>query len=371
METSYFINNPNNTIPQSKSTKILQQQDALAFHQSLDNYKPTPLVKLPALAQKFGIGQIFMKDESFRFGLNAFKGLGAVFAIGQLLKKNPHIKTFCTATDGNHGRAVAWGATRFGKQSRIYVPQNTTQNRIKAIEQEGAVAEMVDGDYDYACAHAEKMCNLKGWQLVQDMAWEGYEEIPGYIMAGYMSLFRELEESIHTFPNPQIDIVFMQAGVGSFAGTGAYYYLNRYGKHRPKIVIVEPIEADAIFSSFTKGKLCTSAGNAQTIMAGLNCGTPSLGAWDLLTHATDVALKIHDQYAEKAIRQLYYPEHGDPRIISGESGVGGLAGFMAIMNEDKLSLLKEILHINSESRILFISTEGDTDQNVFNQIIST
>ena len=369
MIASYFINSPDNKIVQNTTTEILSRKNALAFHKTLKGYKSTPLVSLPGLARKYGVGNIYLKDESHRFGLNAFKALGAVFAIDQLLATNPHLQTFCTATDGNHGKAVAWGASLFGKKSVIYVPHDTTENRMKAIEAYGARVEKVNGNYDDACARAESMSNANGWQLVQDMAWQGYEEIPANIVAGYMSLFVEMEDTINTLPKAKIDVVFVQAGVGSFAAAAAFYYLNRYGGMRPKIVIVEPLEADAIFSSFVEGKVTTSRGNATTIMAGLNCGTPSLGAWDLLKSGVDVSLKIDDGFAREAMRELYYPVQGDQRVISGESGSAGLAGFMAIVWEKELEAVKQALNINDQTNILLISTEGDTDKKVFEEVV--
>lgn len=364
MSTSYFINKPNNKITDNVTTQTLKNNDALVFHSSLKNYMPTPLVSLPYLAKKYKVSNIYIKDESFRFGLNAFKGLGAIYAINQILKNDAQIDTFCTATDGNHGRAVAYAAKHFGKKSMVFVPKGTTTQRIKAIENEGANVEVVDGNYDDACAHAEQISQKKGWALVQDMAWDGYEEIPALIVAGYLSLFKEIEKELTN----KIDIVFLQAGVGSFAGAGIYHYLQTYGVNRPKIVIVEPNEADAILYSFQKNKLSTSLGNSQTIMAGLNCGTPSLGVWDLINNGVDISIKIDDEFAKQAMKELYSPINSDQRVISGESGVGGLAGFISIMKEDKFKPLIKELNINEKSNILFISTEGATDIEMFNKI---
>ena len=361
---SFFINKPNNEVIKSVTTKILKNSDALNFHFSLKDYKPTPLISLPNLAKKYSVGNIFIKDESFRLGLNAFKGLGASYAINQILKINPKIDTFCTATDGNHGRAVAWSAKFFDKKSVVFVPFGTTKQRIEAIEKEGASVEVVSGNYDEACAYALKMSEENGWALVQDMAWFGYEEIPSLIVAGYLTLFTEIEDAL----NSNIDVVFLQAGVGSFAGAGIYHYLSRYGKNRPKIVIVEPNEADAILASFKMGEISTSMGNSTTIMAGLNCGTPSLGVWDLIKNGVDVSIKIDDKYARKTMRELYTPNGSDKRVISGESGVGGLAGFIAILEEDELKPLIKELNLNKNSNILFISTEGATDIKMFNEI---
>ncbi|WP_024769311.1 diaminopropionate ammonia-lyase [Aquimarina macrocephali] len=370
-DSSFYINNPDNTFVDNTTTSILKEcDDTLAFHSSLPGYKPTPLVHLPGLSKKYNVGNIYIKDESFRFGLNAFKGLGASYAIYQILKKKPQIETFCTATDGNHGRAVAWSANFFNKKAVVFVPNDTTDQRIKAIEKEGAVVEQVDGNYDKACAYAKEMSKKNGWKLVQDTAWENYEEIPAYIMGGYLTLFQEMEDNLHLIPNPKIDLVFLQAGVGSFAGTGIRYYLERYGANRPKIIIIEPTEADAILASFKEGKITTSLGNSKTIMAGLNCGTPSLGAWDLLKNGSDVSIKIDDKYSREAIRELYFSNELDAKIISGESGASGLAGFIAIMTEQECKPIKEELNINETTNILFISTEGATDIDMFNKIIS-
>lgn len=357
-------------MPNDITISILQNHDAAKFHASLSGYKPTPLVHLPNLSKNHHVGNIYIKDESHRFGLNAFKVLGASYAINQFLEKNPSVETFCTATDGNHGRAVAWAAKEFGKKAVIFVPDDTTAQRIKTIESEGAKVVQINGNYDDACQEAENTSKINNWALIQDMAWDGYEEIPALIMAGYLTLFKELEEDFHAYSDPKIDIVFLQAGVGSMAGAGVYYYLNKYGSSRPAIVIVEPKEADGILLSFQNNKLSTSKGNSTTIMAGLNCGTPSLGAWDLLKNGSDYSIKIDDKYAKQAMKELYLPTAPDKRIISGESGVGGLAGFFAIMNDENFKSVKESLHINSNTNILFISTEGDTDKQVFEQIVN-
>jgi diaminopropionate ammonia-lyase len=367
---SFFVNHPDNNPVKNLTYSILKNSNAFLYHSSLPEYKPTPLVSLPGLSKKYNVGNIYIKDESYRFGLNAFKVLGASYAVYQILKSKPRIKVFGTATDGNHGRALAWAARYYNKEAVVFVPNYTTDQRIEAIESEGAKVEKVNGNYDETCAYAEKLCKMNEWELVQDMAWENYEEIPAQIMAGYLTLFQEMEDSLHSLPLPKIDIVFMQAGVGSFSGAGVAYYLMRYGSNRPKIVIVEPKEADGILSSFKGGKITSSKGTGITIMAGLNCGTPSMGAWDLLKCATDVSIRIDDNYSRKAIRELYFPEGSDKRIISGESGAGGLAGFISIMEENEFIPLKKELNLNKDTNILFISTEGSTDKNIFNEIIS-
>jgi len=370
MNEKYYINKPSNIINHDLTTSILHKHDATDFHTSLTKYKPTPLVQLTNLSKKYKVGAIYIKDESHRFGLNAFKVLGASYAILQSLKISPDIEMFCTATDGNHGKAVAWSAHRFGKKSTIFVPKNTTANRIDAIEKEGAKVVQINGNYDKTCQKAKNEAHAKHWTLIQDTAWKGYMEIPALIMSGYLTLFKELEENLHSSVEPNIDIVFLQAGVGSMAAAGIYYYLNKYGTKKPKIIIIEPEEADGILLSFQKNTLSTSKGNSKTIMAGLNCETPSLGAWDLLKNGTDYSLKINDKYAKRAIREFYYPIGLDNRIISGESGAAGFAGFIALMVEDEFKVIKDALKICEKTKILFINTEGNTDEQIFNKIVN-
>jgi diaminopropionate ammonia-lyase len=367
--TDFFINHPSNTITSSLTTEILRDSNAMAYHTSLPNYQATPLISLPNLARKYQVGHIYIKDESHRFGLNAFKGLGASYAIFKVLEGQPQIETFCTATDGNHGRAVAWAAKMAHKKAVVYVPRDTSENRMEAIEQEGATVIKIDGNYDETCAFAKASSQKEGWQLVQDTAWENYKTIPAQIMAGYVTHFKELENTLHTLPQAKIDIVFLQAGVGSWAGSAIWYYLNRYGKYRPKIVVVEPDDADGILSSFKADKRVMPDCTFQTIMAGLNCGMPSLSAWDIIKAGTDISIKIKDEFAERAMRALYYPGGNDPSIIAGESGAGGLAGFMALMEREEMRVLRVKLAINSDTNILFYNTEGATDRDSFNKII--
>lgn len=371
MNKKYHENFPKNIIDDNLTISILQKYNALKFHSSLPEYKPTPLLRLTNLSKKYNVKDIYLKDESHRFGLNAFKALGASYAIHQTLEKKATSETFCTATDGNHGRAVAWSAKKFGKKSVVFVPEDTTAIRIEAIEKEGAQVIQINGNYDEACQQAKKKAITNNWTLIQDTAWEGYTEIPALIMSGYLTMFKELEEeNLHTSIEPKIDIVFLQAGVGSMAAAGIYYYLNKYGAKRPRIIIVEPEEADGVLCSFENDEISTSKGNSSTIMSGLNCETPSLGAWDLLKSGTDYVIKINDEYAKQAVRELYFLIGSDKQIISGESGAAGLAGFLAIMNGSEFKTIKNTLEINENTSILFISTEGDTDKQVFGQIIN-
>ncbi len=370
MNHPYFINSPQASLPQNLTTQILGESTAATFHASLPGYAPTPLLELDGQARHLGVGKLYLKDEAHRFGLNAFKGLGASYAIHKLLEKDPDIPVFCTATDGNHGRAVAWSARLAGKEAHVFVPKETTAARIEAIRNEGAAVEQLNMNYDDTCTYAAKMSKKNGWQLVQDTASEGYEEIPALIKAGYITHFKELEESLHPASGPKVDVVFLQAGVGSWPAAAAWYYRNRYGKNAPKLVLVEPRESSGILESFRQGKRCQPTGKLNSIMAGLNCGIPSLTAWEILKASVDAAMEIPDSYAEEGMRKLYNSEADDPRVISGESGVGGYAGLLALLTDDRYAGLKKSLGMHLDSRILVYNTEGNTDPQNFEKIIS-
>jgi len=367
----YYKNTPDNQIKKSLTTDILTESDALSYHQSLPGYQPTPLHKLTNVAQQYNVGSIYMKDEAHRFGLEAFKALGASYAIHRILQQDEQVDTFCTATDGNHGRAVAWSATMAGKKAVVFVPDHTTTARIKAIEKEGATVTRVQGNYDVACEVADETAKKNGWKLVQDTCFEHYEEIPAYIVSGYMTMFREMENALHPPGQPEVDIVFLQVGVGSFAASGIWYYLNRYGDNRPKIVLVEPSEADGVLHSLQTGQRSIPDKSFDTIMAGLNCGLPSMSAWEMIRSGADVVMSVGDDLAKQAMRMLYHPGCNDPRIIAGESGAAGLAGFIGMMEHKEYAPLADFLDIHSGSRILFVNTEGATDPQNFEDITTS
>ncbi len=363
------FNEPSNILPENKTSSILTSGNSLDYHKSLAGYSPTPLKELPSLAAEFGVKNIFVKDESFRFELNAFKGLGASYAIYKHLEKDPETETFCTATDGNHGRAVAWASTMNGRNARIFVPRDTSLSRMEAIESEGGIVEKFNGTYEETCEHARIMADGNGWTLVQDTAWEEYDEIPAHIMAGYFTHFKELEQVLHLLPEPQVDIVFLQSGVGSWPAAAAWYYTHRYGSNKPKLVTVEPIEAAGLLASFKAGKRISPTGTFRTIMAGLNCGIPSLTAWEILKETIDASIAIEDSYTVTAMKKLYSNPIIEQKIISGESGAAGLAGFIALMTNPELFELQKSLGINGNTRVLCFSTEGATDPENFQVII--
>jgi len=366
----FYLNYPDNNLKKNITNTILLNSDSLSYHKTLVEYSPTPLYSLKNLSKKLGIKEIYVKDESKRFGLNAFKGLGASFAIHKLLLKNPDISTFCTATDGNHGRAVAWAATRHKKKSVIFVPKETSKERIKAIANHGAEVIQLNMNYEDSCKHASKISAKNHWQLVQDTSWENYEEIPAYIMSGYITHLREMENTVNNLDTPNIDVVFLQAGVGSWPASCIWYYINRYNKNRPKLVLVEPDNSSGLLQSLLSNQRITPSDNIDTIMAGLNCGIPSKSGWEIIKSGCDAALTISDEDTKKAMKTFFYPYKDDKRIISGESGAAGLGGLIKCLDNNRFDALKEHIGLDSSSRVLVFSTEGDTDKDSFNSIIN-
>ncbi|MCX7022087.1 MAG: diaminopropionate ammonia-lyase [bacterium] len=342
--------------------------DALAFHEKVPGYAPTPLVQLPGLAAELDLASIHVKDEAHRFGTKAFKALGASYAVHRFLEENPGDHVFCTASDGNHGMAVAWSARLFDRKAEVFMPKGTVPARVRRIENLGARVTVVDGDYDAAVRAAARESKKHGWVLVQDTAWEGFSEIPTRIMAGYVTMFRELEDELFPPGGPVVDAVFLQAGVGSWAAAAVAYLAGRYGDRMPKIVCVEPTGADCCLASARAGRRVSLPG-AETIMAGLNCGTPSLMAWPILAAGTDLFLALPDDCAREAMRAYYHSKKDDPRVVSGESGAAGLAALLALLRVPELEKPRRFLGLGETSRVLLFNTEGDTDPEGFSKIV--
>lgn len=359
-----------------------------SFHASFPVYRETPLVELKNTAKAIGLGSIYVKDESYRFGLNAFKVLGGSYAIGNYLAKRlgksitemPFDKlisdevrkelgdiTFVTATDGNHGRGVAWTAKQLQQKSVVYMPKGSAEERLKNIRAEGADASITDLNYDEAVRLANTQAEQKGWVMVQDTAWEGYEDIPGWIMQGYGTMGYEAYTQLPEKPTH----IFLQAGVGSMAGAVAGFFAAAYGEDRPIITIVEPNKADCIFrtAEAADGTLHFVTGDMDTIMAGLACGEPCSIGWNVLRDYADNFISCPDYAAAQGMRLLGNPEAGDTKVISGESGASAFGCVAEIMRDPALAELRKKLKLDENSRVLFFSTEGDTDKENYKSIV--
>lgn len=358
------------------------------FHAGFAAYAPTPVLSMLHTAQALGLGEIFVKDESHRFGLNAFKVLGGSYAIGNYIahrlgKELSEISceemaskdtrallgeiTFVTATDGNHGRGVAWTARQFHQRSVVYMPKGSAAERLENIQAEGADASITDLNYDDAVRLANRQAEEKGWVMVQDTAWEGYEDIPLWIMQGYGTMGYEAFEQLAQKPTH----IFLQAGVGSMAGSITGLFADIYGEERPIITVVEPNKADCIFRTARAddGKLHFVSGDMDTIMAGLACGEPCSIGWEVLKSYADHFISCPDYAAAKGMRILGNPLPGDPSMISGESGASAFGCVAEIMTNPQLHWMRDALGLGADSRVLFFSTEGDTDRENYRDIV--
>jgi len=348
-------------------------ESIIQFHTTLGN-KVTPLIKLPGLAKHLGIKQLLLKDESNRLGLNAFKALGASYAMSQQIEKYPMIEIFCTATDGNHGRAVSWMANKLNKRAIIYMPKGTVTARIDSIKNEGAEVIVTDQGYDIAVEMAKKRVSFENkqsrsnnWCLIQDTAWVGYEDIPLDIMKGYWTQIHEVTKQIL---NKKIDLVILQSGVGSWAASIVHYITTKWEKI-PFFISVEPHSANCLFESIKKGKRVSIENNESTKMAGLDCGSVSTLAWDILSNNLAGSVSISDELCEQSMRALANPLIGDPMIVSGESGASGLAALIGLYENDDFKQFKKNIRLNETSTVLIFNTEGATDPISYKNVINT
>ena len=387
-----------NRLPKTKdeflSVMSLEEvRTARNFHESFPQYNKTPLAKLDNMAELLGVKSLYVKDESYRFNLNAFKVLGGSFAMAKFIAKQTGRKiseltyefltsdelkkefgqaTFFTATDGNHGRGVAWAANKLQQKAVVFMPKGSTQTRLNNILKENATATIESVNYDecvrMAAAAAAKTPN---GVVVQDTAWDGYEEIPSWIMQGYGTMAMEADEQLHEDGCERPTHVFVQAGVGSLAGAVQGYFANRYPDNPPITVVVEAEAAACLFKSAAAGdgNIRIVDGDMQTIMAGLACGEPNTISWDILKNHVSVFVSCPDWVSSKGMRMLAAPLKGDPQVISGESGAVSMGLIASILTDDKYKALRESIGINADSKILMFSTEGDTDPDRFKSIV--
>ena len=363
-----------------------------SFHRQIPGYQISPLRNLSNLASMIGVGGIWVKDESVRLSLNSFKVLGGSFAIysfiknqlglegkdlsfGQLISDETRAKlgdlTFATATDGNHGRGVAWAADKLNCRAVIYVHKDTSQARIDAIAGYGAEVRVVDGTYDDAVRRASVDAEENGWQVISDTSWEGYEDVPKWVMQGYTTMLSEAQEQLAGQGMVKPTHVFVQGGVGALAAATVGFYSSRFGQDRPTTVVVEPSTADCLLKSarIGDGEPHAVGGDLQTIMAGLACGEPSPIAWGVLWDCVDAFLASPDYVAAKGMRVYATPLCGDPFIVSGESGAVTLGALMFVAEYPQFAALKDYLGLGPDSQVLLINSEGNTDPDEFRRVV--
>lgn len=394
-EIKYIVNENARTNSEKASVEFMNSDAAEKvrnFHKSFPEYKVTPLHSLHELSKLLGVRNIWVKDESYRFGLNAFKVLGGSYAVGKYLAEKLNVDisalsfeklrskevkeklgdiTFVTATDGNHGRGIAWAANQLGQKSVVYMPKGSSEIRLNNIRKEGAEASITDLNYDDTVRLASQKAEENGWVLVQDTAWDGYETIPTWIMQGYGTILDEAVEQIAEAGAERPTHVFLQAGVGSFAGSMLGYLVEKFGDERPITVIVEPDQADCLYKSINAGdgKPHSVTGALNTIMAGLACGEPSTTSWGVLKDYAEIFVSCPDYVASRGMRILANPLGSDPQIVSGESGAVGLGLVSLLAENNMLNDMKNTLKLNQDSKILIISTEGDTDPDHYRKVV--
>ena len=346
---------------------------------SWDNYKPTPLHSFDDMAEGTGVASIFYKDENPRFTLKSFKALGGAYAVANLLiqklkeeginaNSSDLIKgtyrnktselTVCCATDGNHGRSVAWGAQQFGCNCEIYIHRNVSPGREKAIAKYGAVVNRIKGNYDDSVRIAAEVADSNGYTVVSDTSYEGYTDIPKDVMQGYTVMVDEAMKQMSDIPTH----VFLQGGVGGFPAA-MVSFLQESLECPPIFVVVEPVNADCLFQSAANGEPTAVHGDLDTIMAGLACGEVSVLAWSILESHVPHFMSITDESIPKAMQLL---ANRETPIVAGESAITGLAGFLIACNDANL---KSKLMINENSKVLFFGTEGDTDEEMYEQLV--
>ncbi len=363
------------------------------FHRQIPGYKISPLKSLPNLASMIGVDSIWVKDEAERMDLNSFKVMGGYFAVYRFIREKLGLDEdqeltyaqlmsddvqaqlqdviFATATDGNHGRGVAWAASQLGCKAIIYVHKDTTQARIDSITEKGAEVHVIDGTYDDAVKQITIDAQKNKWQIISDTSWEGYRNIPTWVMQGYTTLVAEAQAQLAAQGIIKPTHIFIQGGVGALAAATIGFYRQRFGEDQPVAVVIEPDAAACLLESANigDGKPHSVDGDLKTIMAGLACGEPSPLAWDVLWDCADAFVACPDYVAAKGMRVYAVPLKDDPFIVSGESGAVTLGALMFITEYPEFAPLKDWLNLGPNSQVLLINSEGNTDPDYFRRVV--
>ncbi len=362
---SEFIKNKkylfdNNKILNSLSAHEID--DAYSSISKWDGYKPTPLLNLNKLSEELKLNKIFYKDENYRFDLKSFKALGGAYAVEKVTQGNKNI-VVATATAGNHGRSVAWGARRLGIECKIFISENVTKARGKAMSDLGADVVKVKGNYENSLLECIKQSSENGWQIVQDVAWKGYMQVPKYTMAGYTVMMKEISEQIN---NDEVSHIILQAGVGGMAGA-MVAGIARYLKNVPITIVVEPDSAACVMESIKSGKIEKIDIQRESLMGGMSCGEVSLVPWEILKHSVKHCISLPDDDIAKTMKLLGNSSFSDRKIIAGENSAPGVISLIASCNNEDL---RDQLRLNESSNVLIFGCEGDTDKEMYQKLIS-
>ena len=360
-----FIQNKNYSFDKTEILKSLSIKEIDEAYSGISNWKgysKTPLLELNKLTKELKLNKIFYKDESKRFDLKSFKALGGAYAVEKVSKGNKDI-VVATATAGNHGRSVAWGAKRLGLKCKIFISEFVSDARGKAMADLGADVVKVKGNYEKSLIECIKQSTNNDWQIVQDVAWKDYMTVPKYTMAGYTVMMKEIVDQIR---NDQITHIILQAGVGGMAGA-MVAGIARYLKNIPEIIVVEPDSAACVMESIKTGKIEKIDIERESLMGGMSCGEVSLVPWEILKNSVKYCISLPDDDIAKTMKLLGNASFSNEKIIAGENSAPGVISLITICEDEKI---KENLKLNKDSNILLIGCEGDTDQAMYHKLIN-
>ena len=360
-----FLINKNSNFNKKKILQILSAEDidiAYKTISSWDNYLSTPLILLNKLNEKLKLNKIFYKDESKRFHLKSFKALGGAYAVEKIIKGNDK-NVISTATAGNHGRSVAWGAQKNGLECKIFISEFVSESRAKVMRNFGADVIRVKGNYEDSLNECIIQSNKNNWQIVQDVAWEDYKLVPKLTMAGYSVMMKEISEQIK---NEKISHVILQAGVGGMAAA-MVAGIARYLDYIPQIIVVEPDSAACVLESINKGKIEKISIEKESIMGGMSCGEVSLVPWEILKNSVHFCVTVSDDYISKTVKYLANKEFSNDKIIGGECSTPGIVSLAGLNNDDET---RKKINLNENSNVLIFGCEGDADEELYKKLLT-
>ncbi len=360
-----FLENKKFSFSRDKILNSLQEKEIEEAYNTIskwNDYAPTPLLELNKLSRELNLNKIFYKDESKRFDLKSFKALGGAYAVEKIFKKNKEI-IIATATAGNHGRSVAWGARRLGLKCKIFISEYVTESRGKAMADLGADVIKIKGNYENSLIECIKQSTENNWQIVQDVAWKDYTIVPKYTMAGYTVMMKEIIDQIN---QKKISHVILQAGVGGMAAA-MIAGIAKFLKDIPEIIVVEPDSAACVMESIRSGKIEKLDIKRESLMGGMSCGEVSLVPWEILKNSVKFCMSLPDDDIAKTMKLLGNASFSDQKIIAGENSAPGVISLISSCEDKKI---KEKLGLNKDSNILLIGCEGDTDQEMYQKLIS-
>ena len=362
---SEFIENKNFYFDKKKIFETLSKEDideAYSIISSWKGYSFTPLIELNKLSEKLGINKIFYKDESKRFDLKSFKALGGAYAVEKVSKGNKDI-TVATATAGNHGRSVAWGARRLGLNCKIFISEYVSDARAQAMSNLGAEVIKVSGNYEKSLIECIQKSQKNNWFIVQDVAWKNYVLVPKYTMAGYTVMMKEI---VNQLKNNKITHIILQAGVGGMA-SAMIAGVARYLDNIPITIVVEPESAACVMESIKTGKIKKVIIKKESLMGGMSCGEVSLVPWEILKNSVKYCISLPDDDIAKTMKFLGNSSFSDKKIIAGENSAPGVISLIASCKDQ---MIKEKIKLNKNSNVLLIGCEGDTDQKIYQKLIN-